>query len=241
MSGEQGQPGARVGVVVFPGSNCDHDAYHVLKHLLGAAPRFVWHKETDLPPLDAVILPGGFAYGDYLRAGAMAAQSPVMRAVRSFAARGGPVLGICNGFQVLVEAGLLPGALMRNRGLKFIHQTVHLKVESSGSRFTARCRADRPLRMPISHAEGNYYADQETLARLEGEGRVAFRYCDSRGRVTDEANVNGSQGNIAGILNEGGNVLGLMPHPDRAAEADLGSDDGRAVFESLLASLEAAP
>jgi phosphoribosylformylglycinamidine synthase I len=232
--------GPRVGVVVFPGSNCDHDAYHVLKHVLGAEAEFVWHKETALPPLDAVILPGGFAYGDYLRAGAMAARSPVMREVHAFASRGGPVLGICNGFQVLVESGLLPGALLRNRGLKFIHQPVHLRVENAATRFTSRCRADRPLRMPISHAEGNYYADPETLARLEGEGRVAFRYCDSRGRVTEESNVNGSLNGIAGIVNEAGNVLGLMPHPDRAAEPALGSDDGRAVFESLLASLEAS-
>ena len=231
-------PGARIGVVVFPGSNCDHDAYHVVKHVLGSTPAFVWHKETTLPPLDAVILPGGFAYGDYLRAGALAARSPVMGAVRAFAAAGGPVLGICNGFQVLVEAGLLPGALLRNRGLKFIHQPVHLRVENPASRFTSRCRSDRPLSMPISHAEGNYHADEETLNRLEGEGRVAFRYCDARGRLTDESNVNGSQRAIAGILNEGGNVLGLMPHPDRAAEAELGSDDGRAVFESLLGSLE---
>jgi len=236
MSGNS--PGARIGVVVFPGSNCDHDAYHVVKHVLGSTPAFVWHKETTLPPLDAVILPGGFAYGDYLRAGALAARSPVMGAVRAFAAAGGPVLGICNGFQVLVEAGLLPGALLRNRGLKFIHQPVHLKVENPASRFTSRCRSDRPLSMPISHAEGNYHADEETLNRLEGEGRVAFRYCDARGRLTDESNVNGSQRAIAGILNEGGNVLGLMPHPDRAAEAELGSDDGRAVFESLLGSLE---
>jgi phosphoribosylformylglycinamidine synthase subunit PurQ / glutaminase len=238
MSGEP--PAGRIGVVVFPGSNCDHDAYHVVKHVLGSTPAFVWHKETELPPLDAVILPGGFAYGDYLRAGALAARSPVMGAVRAFAAKGGPVLGICNGFQVLVESGLLPGALLRNRGLKFIHQPVHLKVENAASRFTSRCRSDRPLSMPISHAEGNYHADEETLNRLEGEGRVAFRYCDSRGRLTDESNVNGSQRAIAGILNEAGNVLGLMPHPDRAAEAELGSDDGRAVFESLLASLDGA-
>jgi phosphoribosylformylglycinamidine synthase len=231
--------GPKVAVVVFPGSNCDHDAYHVLKHVLGADARFVWHKEAALPDVDGVVLPGGFAHGDYLRAGAIAALSPVMSAIRAFADRGGPVLGICNGFQVLTEAGMLPGALMRNRGLRFIHQQVHLKVENRATRFTARC-PDRPLRMPISHAEGNYFADDGTLARLEGRGQVVFRYCDPEGRVGDASNVNGSRGSVAGIVNEAGNVLGMMPHPDRAAEAELGSTDGLPIFESFVASLEAA-
>ena len=232
--------GSRIGVVVFPGSNCDHDAYHVLKHVLGAEARFVWHKETELGPVDGVILPGGFAHGDYLRAGAMAALSPVMGAVKTFAEGGGPVLGICNGFQVLVGAGLLPGALMRNQGLKFIHQDVHLKVENPATRFTTHCDTDRPLRMPISHAEGNYFADDETLRHLEDEGRVVFRYSDASGEATVAANVNGSRNGIAGIINDGGTVLGMMPHPDRAAEPELGSDDGLGIFQSFLASLEGA-
>ena len=228
-----------VGVVVFPGSNCDHDAYHVLKHVLGVGARFVWHKDTTLGDVDGVVLPGGFAHGDYLRAGAIASLSPVMNAVRAFAAEGGAVLGICNGFQVLTEAEMLPGALMRNRELRFIHQDVHLKVESVETRFTAECSSDRVLRMPISHAEGNYFADEEILDSLEGAGRVVFRYCDPHGEVTEATNVNGSCRSIAGITNREGNVLGMMPHPDRAAEASLGSEDGLPIFRSFVASLGA--
>lgn len=222
-----------VGVVVFPGSNCDHDAYHVCKHVLGVNARFIWHKETALGDVDGVLLPGGFAYGDYLRAGAIAANSPVMKAVKEFAAGGGPVLGICNGFQVLTESGMLPGALMRNRRLKFLHQEVHLQVANRGTRFTSRC-PDRPLRMPISHAEGNYFADEETLGRLEENGQIVFRYCDSRGETTEEANVNGSAHSVAGLMNEAGNVLGMMPHPDRCAEEVLGNADGRRLFDSIV-------
>ena len=229
-----------IGVVVFPGSNCDHDAYHVIKHVLGVPARFIWHKETELGGIGAVVLPGGFAYGDYLRAGAIASLSPVMRAVKEFAEGGGPVLGICNGFQVLVEAGLLPGALRRNRQLHFIHQDIHLKLENPQTRFTTACRADRPLRMPISHAEGNYYVDSTTLRQLEHNRQIVFRYCDPDGNVTEESNVNGSLGSVAGIVNQAGNVLGMMPHPDRAAEPELGSTDGRGIFESFIGSLGSA-
>ena len=229
--------GVQVGVVVYPGSNCDHDAYHVLKHVLGASPRFIWHKETALGEVDAVLLPGGFSYGDYLRAGSIASLSPVMAAVVEFAKRGGPVMGICNGFQVLVEAGLLPGALLRNRGLRFIHQDVYLKVENAATRFSSACPAGKPLRMPIAHAEGNYFADADTRRRLEDQGHVVFRYCDADGNESEAANPNGSLGAIAGIVNEAGNVLGMMPHPERASEQQLGCEDGRFVLESLLASL----
>ena len=228
-----------VGVVVFPGSNCDHDAYHVCKHVLGVEARFIWHKETELGDVDGVILPGGFAHGDYLRAGAMASLSPVMRAVKDFADGGGAVLGICNGFQVLTESGLLPGALMRNRKLKFLHQDVHLNVANADTRFTSKC-PDRTLRMPISHAEGNYYAADETLEALESSGRVVFRYATPAGQLTDETNPNGSRNAIAGIVNEKGNVLGMMPHPDRATERELGSTDGLPIFESFVGSLEAS-
>jgi phosphoribosylformylglycinamidine synthase subunit PurQ / glutaminase len=230
----------RVAVVVYPGSNCDHDAYHVLGHVLGAEARFVWHKETTLGDVDAVVLPGGFSYGDYLRAGAIASVSPVMGAVVDFARSGGPVLGICNGFQILVEVGLLPGALLRNGSLRFLHQDVYLKVEQAETRFTRRCRREGPLRMPIAHAEGNFFADSRTLVEIEEDGRVAFRYCDPFGAVSPDANVNGSAHAIAGILNEGGNVLGMMPHPERASEPELGSSDGRGILESLVDSLTEA-
>jgi len=229
--------GVQVGVVVYPGSNCDHDAYHVLKHVLGSSPRFIWHKETALGEVDAVLLPGGFSYGDYLRAGSIASLSPVMSAVVEFAKRGGPVMGICNGFQVLVEAGLLPGALLRNKGLRFIHQDVYLKVENAATRFSDACPVGKPLRMPIAHGEGNYFVDKEARQRLEDQGRVVFRYCDADGNESEAANPNGSVGAIAGIVNEAGNVLGMMPHPERASEAELGCEDGRFVLESLLASL----
>jgi len=227
----------RIGVVVFPGSNCDRDCVHVLRHVLGQEVVAVWHGETSLGGLDAVILPGGFAYGDYLRAGAIAATAPIMTAVRAFAAGGGPVLGICNGFQVLLEAGLLPGAMLRNRGLQFLCRMVHVRVESTRTPFTGRLREGQVLRLPIAHGEGNYYAPPAVLATVEEAHQVVFRYCDGDGRVTPEANPNGSLRHIAGVCSPQGNVLGLMPHPERAAEEILGSVDGRLLFESLLAFL----
>jgi phosphoribosylformylglycinamidine synthase len=223
----------RFGIVIFPGSNCDHDVYHVVKHVVGADARFIWHKDRTLDGIDVVVLPGGFAHGDYLRTGALARHSPVMEEVTRFARRGGPVLGICNGFQILLEAGLLPGAMVRNRGLKFICRDVDLRREGRPTRFTKG--VPERLRLPIAHAEGNYVADPETLDRLEGEGRVVFRYCDREGRPSDAANPNGSARNIAGIASDTGNVVGLMPHPERSSEAILGDADGRTIFEAALA------
>jgi len=230
----------RVGVVVFPGSNSDHDAYHVLKHVCGQQARFVWHKDSDLSGLDAIVLPGGFAYGDYLRTGAIARFSPVMRAVGDFAGRGGPVLGICNGFQILQEAGLLPGAMLRNRGAKFLSQPVHVRVERTDTPATAGLPAGTVLTMPIAHGEGNFYLPDDELDRLEGEGRVVFRYTTRSGQIDDTANANGSARAIAGVCNRARNVVGLMPHPERASEAELGSADGRRVFESLVKALQTA-
>lgn len=227
----------KFGIIVFPGSNCDHDCYHAVKHVFGQEAEYVWHKSTSLEGFDCVILPGGFSYGDYLRTGAIASFSPVMNEVVSFAKKGGLVMGICNGFQILTEAGLLPGVLMRNKGLKFICEHTHLRVENNGSRFTSRYSGGQVVDIPIAHADGNYYADPETIARLEGEGRVAFRYSTPDGIVSDAANPNGSISSIAGILNEKGNVLGMMPHPERALEGELGSLDGRGVFESILGRL----
>lgn len=227
-------------VVQFPGSNCDDDVRYVLQELLGARVTVLWHRESDLAGCDAVVIPGGFSYGDYLRSGAMAALSPVMAAVSRFAARGGPVLGICNGFQILTEAGLLPGQLARNPSLHFVCETVTVRVERSDTPFTRHYRQGQVLRLPIAHNEGSYYADEATLARLEGEGQVVFRYCDARGELSVQANPNGSAHAIAGIVNERGNVLGMMPHPERAAEALLGSDDGRALFASLLEHVRSA-
>ena len=224
----------RFGIVVFPGTNCDADTLWVLRELLQQPAEPVWHEDTDLSSFDAIILPGGFAHGDYLRAGAIARFSPVMGAVQAFAAEGKPVVGICNGFQVLVEAGLLPGAMMRNTGLRFLCKEVCLRVENAESPFTRTCRPGQVLRMPIAHNEGAYYADAETLTRMNERGQVLLRYCDAEGRVTPAANPNGSSENIAGICNEAGNVFGLMPHPERAAELLLGSADGRLLFESLL-------
>jgi len=216
----------RSAVVTFPGSNCDRDLAVALEQVSGAAPYRVWHGDADLPErLDFIALPGGFSYGDYLRSGAMAARSPIMRAVVREAERGVPVLGVCNGFQVLTEAGLLPGALMRNAGQTFVCRTVPLKVETSQSLFTAAYEVGQTIMVPVAHHDGNYFADEATLDRLEGEGRVAFRYGDA---------VNGSRRDIAGILNEAGNVLGMMPHPERAIEPEHGSSDGRALFESAV-------
>jgi phosphoribosylformylglycinamidine synthase subunit PurQ / glutaminase len=224
----------KAGVVVFPGSNCDHDTYHVLKHVLGQEARFVWHKDHDLSGLDAVVLPGGFSYGDYLRTGAIARFSPVMQAVKEFASAGGPVLGICNGFQILQEAGLLPGAMLRNRTVQFLSQPVHVRVERDDTIATAGLERGAVLTMPIAHGEGNFYVDEAEAAGLEREGRVVFRYVTRDGRATEEANVNGSTHAIAGIANAAGNVVGLMPHPERAAEPELGSADGRRILESLV-------
>jgi phosphoribosylformylglycinamidine synthase len=229
----------RVAVVTFPGSNCDYDLYKAVQQVGGDA-TFVWHRERGLEGFDAVMLPGGFSYGDYLRAGAIARMSPVMEDVVAYAGTGRPVLGICNGFQVLCEAGLLPGALVRNASLRFEGRDVLLKVERTDTLFTNEYEQGRVLRIPIAHGEGNFVANQETLAALEGEGRVVFRYVDSRGEATPEANPNGSRNNIAGILNDRGNVLGMMPHPERAMEPILGSSDGVEVFTSLLGSLSPA-
>jgi phosphoribosylformylglycinamidine synthase len=222
----------KFGVVVFPGSNCDHDAYHVISKVIGQPVDFIWHRSTHLNGFDAVILPGGFSYGDYLRAGAIARFSPIMQAVTEFAARGGLVLGICNGFQILCESGLLPGALMRNRGLKFICKFVNLRVEATETPFTYLYKPGQVISIPIAHGEGNYYCDPETLEELEREDRIIFRYCDEHGELTDEANPNGSLDNIAGICNRDRNVLGMMPHPERASEEILGSSDGRTLFQS---------
>jgi phosphoribosylformylglycinamidine synthase subunit PurQ / glutaminase len=227
----------RFAIVVFPGSNCDQDCYHVARDLLGCEADYVWHHDTDLKGADAVILPGGFAYGDYLRAGALARFSPVMESVARFAKEGGPVLGICNGFQVLLEAGLLPGAVRVNRGLRYVCRDVHLRVESTDTPFTRLYERGEVVRMPVGHMEGNYTAPPEVLAELERVGRVVFRYCDAEGRVTDEANPNGAADGIAGIASHEGNVVGLMPHPDRCSEALLGNDAGRKMFESVVPAL----
>jgi phosphoribosylformylglycinamidine synthase len=226
-------------VVVFPGSNCDHDAYHAAKDVLGHQAEFVWHKETSLGGADVVILPGGFAHGDYLRTGAIARFSPVMAAVRAFADAGGPVLGVCNGFQILLESGLLPGAMLRNRGLKFICEHVSVRVEETDTPFTTACVKRQVLRIPINHGEGNYYAPAETLDALERDRRVIFRYVDASGQVSDAANPNGAARNIAGICSERRNVVGMMPHPERACEPMLGSSDGLLLFESVVRELSA--
>jgi phosphoribosylformylglycinamidine synthase len=228
----------KTAILVFPGSNCDHDAYHALKHVMGADARFVWHKEDRLSGFDAVVVPGGFTYGDYLRTGAMAKLSPVMGAVRRFAIAGGPVIGICNGFQILLEAGLLPGAMIANESLKFICDYVYISSETSSTPFTREIPSKSVLRIPIAHYQGNYYADRETLSALEANGQVVFRYCDADGNVSPEANPNGSVGNIAGICNPGRNVLGMMPHPERCSEEEMGSADGRRLFTSMFQWLE---
>lgn len=224
----------RTGVIVFPGSNCDHDAYHVVRHVFGHDARFIWHKETELSGVDLVIIPGGFSYGDYLRAGAVARFSPIMASVMRFANSGGLVLGICNGFQVLCECGLLPGALLRNESVRFACKWTHLRTESVDAPFTRRLERGQVLRIPIAHGEGNYFAEDSVLEELERNGQVAFRYCDSEGAVTADANPNGSANNIAGIVNADRNVLGMMPHPERASEDALGSRDGAIIFESLM-------
>jgi phosphoribosylformylglycinamidine synthase subunit PurQ / glutaminase len=227
----------KFGVIMFPGSNCDHDAYHVVSKHVGQPVQFIWHKETDLSSYDAVIVPGGFSYGDYLRCGALAKFSPVMQSVKKFAADGKFVFGICNGFQILCESGLLDGALMRNRRLNFICNHINIKVETTDSPYTSEIEKDKVLSIPIAHAEGNYFCDDETFAKLEANKQIIFRYCDENGDVTDSANPNGARSNIAGICNENRNVLGMMPHPERACEELLGSNDGRGIFISLTKAI----
>jgi phosphoribosylformylglycinamidine synthase I len=228
----------KFGVLVFPGSNCDHDAYNVIAEIAHQPVTFLWHDSEDLNGVDAVLVPGGFAYGDYLRTGAIARFSPVMQAVKKFAADGGLVLGICNGFQILTESGLLPGALMRNAGLKYICKQVHLRVETTESPFTNQLKKGEVIQIPIGHMEGNYFCDPETLRQLEDEDRIAFRYSTPSGEITREANPNGSLSNIAGILSDERNMLGMMPHPDRSSESLLGSADGWKIFASMMEALE---
>ncbi|HWA93013.1 MAG TPA: phosphoribosylformylglycinamidine synthase subunit PurQ [Terracidiphilus sp.] len=229
----------KFGVLVFPGSNCDHDTYNVIAEIAHQPVTFLWHDSEDLQGVDAVLVPGGFAYGDYLRTGAIARFSRVMQAVKKFAAAGGYVLGICNGFQILTEAGLLPGALMRNAGLKYICKQVYLRTETTNSIFTQGLTKGEVLKIPIGHMEGNYFCSEDEFSRLQAEDRVAFRYCTPRGEVTPEANPNGSLSNIAGVLNEGRNVLGMMPHPDRSSEGLLGSADGWKIFSSMIEAMAA--
>jgi phosphoribosylformylglycinamidine synthase len=229
----------KAAVIVFPGSNCDRDAAVALEAATGKPPAMVWHGDADIPKTNLIVLPGGFSYGDYLRSGAMAAHSPVMREVIKRAKAGTPVLGICNGFQVLTEARLLPGVLMRNASLKFICKDAHLRVERTDTLFASRYEKGQVVRFPIAHKDGSYFADDATLERLEGEARVAFRYCDPQGAVTPEANPNSSRNNIAGIYNESGNVLGMMPHPERLADPLLGGADGARMFKGLMERLAA--
>jgi phosphoribosylformylglycinamidine synthase I len=227
-------------VVVFPGSNCDHDAYHAATHVLGQEAELIWHKDTDLKGADAVILPGGFAHGDYLRTGAMARFSPIMRAVTAFAERGGPVLGICNGFQILLESGLLPGAMLRNRGLKYRCEHVHVRVDQTDTPFTGGAHPGQVLRVPIGHGEGNYYAPPDVLQALEANRQVVLRYTTAGGEIDDGANPNGSVNAIAGVCNEARNVVGMMPHPERACEPALGSVDGLVILESIVKAFTTA-
>ncbi|HLW54474.1 MAG TPA: phosphoribosylformylglycinamidine synthase subunit PurQ [Candidatus Angelobacter sp.] len=231
----------KFGVIIFPGSNCDQDSYHAAIAATGEQAAFLWHESHDLENCDAIIVPGGFAYGDYLRTGAIARFAPIMERVAKFASSGGLVIGICNGFQILCEAGLLPGALLRNAGLKYICKFVDLRVENAATPFTRACRKGDVLRIPIGHMEGNYYCDAATLEQLQRQDRIVFRYSTPDGQITPESNPNGSLDNIAGIINEGGNVLGMMPHPDRSSDALLGSADGAKIFLSIAQSLSASP
>ncbi len=228
----------KFGVIVFPGSNCDADCYHVVREVLDQEADYIWHKEGSVSGCDALILPGGFSYGDYLRTGAIARFSPVMPAVIDFANQGGLVIGICNGFQILLEAGLLPGAMLRNRSLKFTCQAINLKVQRTDTAFTNQLLTDEIIKVPIAHGEGNYFCDETTLAALKRENRILFSYCDENGVESEGANPNGSVANIAGIMNEGGNVLGIMPHPERCSEEVLGGTDGLGIFTSILTSLQ---
>lgn len=228
----------RFGVVVFPGSNCDADCYHVVKNVLGQPVEYIWHKETHVSGFDALILPGGFSYGDYLRTGAIARFSPVMPAVMDFAQQGGLLIGICNGFQILLEAGLLPGAMLRNRSLKFICAPVHLKVKRNDTAFSNQLEQEQIIGVPIAHGEGNYFCDEATLEVLQRDKRILFTYCSPYGEEDEAFNPNGSVANIAGIINEQGNVLGMMPHPERCSEAVLGGTDGYGIFASMLESFQ---
>lgn len=224
----------KAGIIVFPGSNCDADCYHVASQVLGNSVEYIWHKETRLNNFDVIILPGGFSYGDYLRCGAIAKFSPIMNEVKAFAKKGGKVLGICNGFQILIESGLLPGTLMRNTGLKFICDWVDLLLKESETLFIKKGSPGKVYRMPIAHHDGNYFIDPDGLKRLQDNNQIVFQYANRDGELADEANPNGSVAHIAGICNQKGNVLGMMPHPERASESDLGSEDGRFIFESLI-------
>lgn len=224
----------KTGVLVFPGSNCDHDAYHALAHVMNSEVKFLWHKETDLSDVDFLIIPGGFSYGDYLRTGAIARFSPIMQSVTEFAQKGNPILGICNGFQILLEAGLLPGAMLRNQELRYVCKHVYLHCETSESVFTQNIKKGSVLKIPVAHGEGNYFTDNAGLKQLQDEDRILFRYCDKSGIANEAANFNGSIDNIAGICSEQRNILGMMPHPERAMEQELGSSDGKALFESIL-------
>ncbi len=226
--------GMKFGVVVFPGSNCEHDCLYLIQSVLGKPAEYIWHQDTSVKGFDAIVLPGGFAYGDYLRTGALAKFSPVMNAVAEFAGKGGLVFGICNGFQILCEAGLLPGALLRNVGLKYLCKFEYLRTETTDTPYTNLLKKGQLLRIPIGHGDGNYFADADTLNRIEDNGQVVFRYAGAQGQVTPESNPNGSLHNIAGIVNEKRNVLGMMPHPDRSGEEILGSADGRLIFESMV-------
>ncbi len=231
---------ATVGVIVFPGSNCDHDAYHALKHVMNADVKFLWHKDSDVSGLDLIIVPGGFSYGDYLRSGAIARFSPIMQELIKYAKKGGPVMGICNGFQILLEAGLIPGAMRHNEQLKFICKDVHIRVESTQSMYTSSLQKGQLLSIPVSHGEGNYYIDNDGLNELQDNDQVLFRYVNAHGETTPEANINGSIDHIAGITNKQKNVLGMMPHPERAMEKLLGKEDGKPIFESILQALAIA-
>lgn len=227
----------KFGVVIFPGSNCDYDAYYALKNICKQKTTFLWHKEHDLKNVDCVILPGGFSYGDYLRSGSIAAFSPLMQEVKEFALRGGLVLGICNGFQILLELGLLPGAMLRNEKLKFLCQFVYIRVENNKTPFSHQAKKGQILKIPIAHFDGNYFASPETILEIKKNSQIVFRYSDAKGQLNEEANVNGSAESIAGLINKTGNVLGMMPHPERASEVLLGSEDGRIIFESIIAKL----
>lgn len=229
-----------IGVIVFPGSNCDHDAYHALKHVMNVETTFIWHKDRDLSNIDLLIVPGGFSYGDYLRSGAIARFSPVMHAVQEYVKKGYPVLGICNGFQILLEANLLPGAMLHNEKLRFVCKNVYIRTESTRSQFTSGLTVGNVLNVPVSHGEGNYFIDQDGLNQLKDQDQIAFRYCDDKGQISTETNFNGSVDSIAGITNVQGNVLGMMPHPERAMEELLGSTDGVPFFESVLNHLQLA-